>query len=89
MSEEYMVRIPKFYLLTLAVHGNMGDGELPGLMRTWAERECQKLGLTKEMRQLQDSHLKELQVRLTNVLGKDMVEQINTTISEAIKKLEA
>ena len=41
---EHSVNIPEWALLTIAVHGNMGDGELPDMMKFWARDECKRLG---------------------------------------------
>ena len=84
-----MVSIPQSFLLTLGAHGNMGDGELPSLMRIWAQRECQRLGLSKELKDLQAERIRDLQKRLTNVLGKDAVTMIEATVNEAIDKLKS
>jgi len=87
MSQNHSIEIPEFYLLTIAVYGNMGDGELPDLMSTWARRLCKELSLDDELRKLQEERRLELRRRLQNVLGKDAVEEIETTIDQVTRKL--
>ncbi len=48
------VEIPEPYLLLIAVAGKMGSGELLDSMKFWAEKECVKHGLEKDMLNLMD-----------------------------------
>ena len=40
MANLVNVNIPKYYLLQLAAHGNMGTGKVAAGMRVWAEKRC-------------------------------------------------
>jgi uncharacterized protein (DUF3820 family) len=82
-----IVDIPENYLLIIAAHGNMGDGELPGLMKVWAQRICQEQGLDSKLRDFQMDRTKELRSRLSNVLGTGAMEEIDASISKAVHKL--
>lgn len=81
--------MPEHYLLILAAHGNMGDGEVPGLMRLWAEGECERLGLAQQMGAERERNLKLLEERLANVIGQQDVDRIKRTIDTALDKLMA
>jgi len=35
-DDKIQIEIPVYYLLCVAVHGNMGTGELPELFKVWA-----------------------------------------------------
>lgn len=83
----HKISIPEWYLLTIAVHGNMGDGELPDLMKTWAEKECRRLGLADKVKELKSERLTELKRRLTNTLGADFVGDVEMMIEGTMKKL--
>lgn len=87
MSNKHTITIPEFYLLTLAVHGNMGDGEIPDLMKRWARQECERLGLGAELRKLQEERRAELNRRLRNTLGDEFVDKIENTINKTMDKL--
>jgi hypothetical protein len=88
MTDKLTVEIPEFFLLTIAVHGNMGGGELPDIMRVWAQNECQRLGLMDKYVQLQKDRLRELEKRIRNVLGNDAVDKLNSDIRKAAKVLK-
>lgn len=73
---ERTVSIPESFLLTIAVYGNMGDGDLPKLMQIWAENKCKDLGLASEMSSLRNERYEELKQRVSNVFGSDTAERI-------------
>lgn len=81
------IQIPKFYLLTIAAYGNMGDGELPDIMRKWAERSCLELGLGDQFRIMQQEKISEMRLRLKNVLGEEFVSEIDGMIGKIAEKL--
>jgi len=85
--DEIFVKIPKDYLLILAVHGNMGDGEIPDFMRIWAEKTCLQCNMETELRELQSERLKELKSRISKVLGEPAVNQITEECEAAGKVL--
>jgi len=87
MENKVLVEIPEFYLLTIAVYGNMGDGDLPDLMKIWAQKVCKEVGLHEEMIKMQNEKLREQEKRLRNILGDDMVNDIHNTIEDTIKKI--
>ena len=72
-NTDIQVVIPKQILLTLAVYGNMGDGELPKIMQVWAERECLRVGLSEEVRLAREERYLELKRRVRNVVGSDVI----------------
>jgi hypothetical protein len=82
-EDELTVEIPKFYLLTIAAHGNMGDGELPKLMQTWAQIKCRELGLDPELISLQKERLRVMETNLRNVLGDDAMNSLAKSIKKA------
>lgn len=79
------VDIPTKLLLTIAVYGNMGDGELSSLYRTWAEKQCEQLGLTAELQAMQEEKFQELARRVNNVMGDGFSERL----AERVEKLFA
>lgn len=80
-SEDLFVTMPKWFLLTLAVHGNMGDGELPKLIQIWAQNECKRLEIWDEFVLLQKEKTQELEQRLRNVFGDDSIDKLVNEIS--------
>jgi hypothetical protein len=82
-NDDLTVKIPKSYLLTLAVYGNMGDGELPKLMQTWAQIRCRELGLDPELIALQKERLRSMEVNLRNVLGDGAIDSLSKQIKRA------
>lgn len=83
------VEIPEAYLIILAVHGNMGDGEVPILMQDWAERQCKQLGLGRKM---EDEKIKRYEIvreRATKILGPKMIEQIERTAEAIFPPIQA
>lgn len=86
-NKEHNTAVPQSFLLIIAAHGNMGDGELPALMRVWAQRECARLGLMSELKTLQEERIRELSQRLTNVMGKEPMDWIKSEIDRAVEKL--
>ena len=82
------IYIPEDFLLIVAVHGNMGDGELRDLMRTWAQNECRKLHLLEKLKELQNQRLLELTMRLRNVLGDEVMDNLAARIAKAAKALK-
>ncbi len=81
MTKEMQVEIPTVYLLTIACYGNIGDGELPDLIQTWAERKCKELGLEKRLHKMREEKISNLRVRLRNTLGKELVDKLEEEIS--------
>ncbi|MEM8780563.1 MAG: hypothetical protein AAGF26_17205 [Cyanobacteria bacterium P01_G01_bin.49] len=63
------VDIPIEWLLILAVHGNMGDGEIPDIMKRWAKDLLIEFGYESEYTKRQEERLLALTNRLKNVLG--------------------
>jgi hypothetical protein len=86
-DKKHKIEIPEYYLLTIAVYGKMGEGELPDLMATWARRLCAELGLENELRRLQDERYQELKRRLQNVFGDEFVAQVDVMTKETVRKL--
>ena len=87
MNNKLAVEIPKMYLLIIAAHGNMGDGELPDMMKIWAQKECERLGIMKDLKLMQSAHLRELGSRLRNTLGDELFGEMTKTIEETLKKI--
>jgi len=79
---KHTVEIPELFLLVIAIHGNMGDGELPDLMKIWARGECGRLGLSEKFRELQKECLDELRLRLRNTLGNDLMNDLENEIDK-------
>jgi len=88
MSEKVRVEIPVTYLLIIACYGNMGDGELPDLMRNWAERKCKELGHAEDLRKMKEEKILTLKTRLTNVLGEKLVGKLEEEIGMAVSLIK-
>jgi hypothetical protein len=82
-----IVEIPDSFLLTIAVYGNMGDGDLPDIMRIWAQKECRRLGLQEEMIKLQKYRLRELEIKIRNVMGDDAIDKLGNDIKKVAKAI--
>lgn len=94
-SKEHAISIPESFLLTIAVHGNLGDGELPRFMQVWAEDYCKELGLTADLLSLKNEKYEELRKRVSNIFGSDTVANIERVaglagpvISDALRKVK-
>lgn len=83
MRPTITVEIDKFYLLTIACYGNMGDGELPKIMQAWAQKTCKDVGLLEEFNQMQKERLAELRKRVVNVIGEDNMGKVEGEIKMA------
>ena len=88
MDNKLTVEIPEYFLLTIAVHGNMGDGELPDLMRIWAQNECRRLGLDGKLKELQDERMRDLEKRIRNVMGDDAIDDLADKIGKVAKAIK-
>ena len=88
MSDKVTVEIPKIWLLTLAGHGNMGSGDIPKLMQTWAETVCRENGLEEQMLEAKAQHFKELRDRLSNTMGSDTLESIESRVGQMLSRLK-
>ncbi|MBC8460855.1 MAG: hypothetical protein H8D67_22945 [Deltaproteobacteria bacterium] len=86
-TETITVEIPEQYLLQIAVAGNMGDGQLLKLMQVWAEKECVCHGLKQNMLNLMDKRLDEMRGRLENIIGNDVMTDIDIAITNIMEKL--
>ncbi|KKN78340.1 hypothetical protein LCGC14_0351990 [marine sediment metagenome] len=84
----HKVDIPETYLLIIAVHGKMGDGELPDFMRMWAQKECRNLGISEKVSKLQNEKMIELKNRLSKVIGSENVNKIEVECKKAGKYLK-
>ena len=78
---KHSVEISEEYLLQIATCGKMGSGELTEMMRLWAERECNRLGLSGKLLELQIAKVKELRESLRNIIGDDNIKVIDKSIS--------
>ena len=88
MSEKtHDVIMPEYYLLVIAVYGNMGDGELPELMKQWASSECRRLGLNNKLEELRAEKLKNIEKIIANIVGKHRTEEIAGFINKTIDEL--
>lgn len=81
------VEIPIEFLLTVAVWGNMGDGELPDLMCNWAQRLCKENGLSDQLAERRRKKTEALSKRLKNVLGNDLFDKMTGIIDETMGKI--
>ena len=88
MDNKLTIEIPEYFLLTIAVHGNMGDGELPALKRIWAQNECRRLGLDGKLKELQDERLRDSEKRIRNVMGDDAIDDLADKIGKVAKAIK-
>lgn len=72
----HQIEIPEAFLIILAAHGNMGDGKLPFLMQSWAEQECQRLGIQDKMLQEKEKRYWQVINRAKAILGSNTVDEI-------------
>jgi len=77
------VEIPEAYLMQIAVYGKMGTGELADIIQTWAQNELRKAGLGEKFKEKQIKHLNQLHQSLRNVLGDEIVSQMDSKIAKA------
>jgi len=75
------------FLLSVATYGHMGTGELPEIMRAWAEKQCKLLGLSNELDQLKVQKVEQLRSSITNILGKEAMETIDREIASTLERL--
>jgi len=81
MTEPMMshkIEIPEAFLLILAAHGNMGDGKLPSFMQSWAESECQRLGIQDKMLIEKEKRYQQAVRRAKAILGSNTVAEIES-----------
>lgn len=86
--EKLTVEIPEDYLITIAVFGNMGNGQLPYSMKAWAERELVKLGKIDKLVAMKAAKLSGMQKRLENIIGASKAEDINKAIDSFVNLLK-
>lgn len=84
---KHTVEIPESFLLTIAICGKMGSGELPALIQAWAAKECERLGLKDVLKELQEKAIIELGQRMQKVLGKDVTDKLNNILSQTMQKV--
>lgn len=87
LRKQYVVAIPEYFLLILAVGGNMGDGEIPSLMQEWARKEVKRLGFINQYVQMQVEHAGDLGKRLEKTLGLDVAKDIEKEIKKVISTM--
>jgi len=88
MERKVSVYMPVEWLLILAVHGNMGDGEIPDLMKRWAIEKLRESGFHGRYKKMQEERLIELKKRIANVIGQDKVDQIEGECKMAAEYLK-
>ena len=84
---EYMVKIPETFLVHIAATGKMGSGELLELIRIWAQKECNRIGIEHKVKDAQMQNIKELRERLKNTIGQDLMDELDQSIKNTLKKL--
>lgn len=77
------IDIPVYYLIQFAVSGNMGTGNLPDLIKVWAQRILREKGYSDLLKEEQKQNLEKLRKSLSNVVGKENMEKIDNAISDA------
>lgn len=87
-NDKITIEIPVFYLLQIAVYGNMGTGELPDLMKIYAQRILRGNGYSDILREEQDKSLKQLRNNLKNVLGNEGMSKIDSALQDAVVGLK-
>lgn len=85
---KHQVEIDEWYLLTIATHGTLGDGELPDLMERWAQQEVERLGLGGKLKELRLEKVRDLESKLRNTLGNEMVDSLAQSLKEVVEKLK-
>jgi hypothetical protein len=84
---KHIVEIPEIYLMQIASAGDMGSGKLLATMRIWAEKECLRLALDKELRQAKLDNLKELRQRVKNSFGEKVTKKAEAIVKELTEEL--
>jgi hypothetical protein len=82
MSNKHAIEMPEVYLIILAAHGNMGDGEIPTSMKFWAQGEVRRLGLDDKLRKTQEDYTKQLMAQLKNTLGDDGIKALGASFKK-------
>ncbi len=88
MNGEVTVNIPKLWLLHIATYGDMGSGELGEFLKNWAVKTAIENGLSEELETERKTKLKQLGVNLSNILGMDMVRDIQNSVDDAMDNLQ-
>ena len=89
MKDNLMVKIPVEWLLTLAVHGNMGDGEIPDIMQRWAKNKLIEAGYQKEYSDRQREKIKEATQKIKNIIGDDKTSKVLMGIVKGMAVIDA
>jgi len=84
---KYTVEIPEIYLIQIAACGNMGNGKLMNIIKIWAQKECNKLGLEDKVKKAQKDNLKQLRERMKNILGEKGITKVDLALDNMISKL--
>lgn len=87
--KKHSVEMPESFLMTIATHGNLGDGDLPRLMQIWAENECKRLNITDDLLKMKHEKYKMLKEQVSNLLGSDTVERIEKAVSDAAPAIKS
>ena len=64
----------------------MGTGELSMFMKTWAEKVCREHGLHDKVVAALERKLKQQRKNLNNLLGKDIMDELDKHIDEGLQK---
>lgn len=86
-DDKITIEVPVWYLIQVAVYGNMGTGELPKIMQNWAQKQLNEHGYDKVFKEEQNKRLKELLTSIHNVIGDEGIKIINNGIADAVSGL--
>jgi hypothetical protein len=83
-DDRIAIEVPVWYLIQLAVYGDMGTGKIPKTMQNWAQNQLNEHGYDKVFKEEQNKRLKELLTSIHNVIGDDGIKIINDGIADAV-----
>jgi len=70
--------------MCVAVHGNMGTGELPELFKVWARTILNEKGYDAILKEKQKENLEKLRKGIQNALGKAVAENIDKAVNDVV-----
>lgn len=86
--DEISVKIPVHFLIQIATYGDMGKGELPDLMKRFADRVLRDAGYMEELSKAIKEKMNDLRVGLRNVLGDEGMNKIDEALGDAVAGIQ-
>ena len=87
-NDKIMIEIPVYYMGIIATHGNMGTGDLPDTLKYFFTRLLVNNGYGDLLAEMQKEKIAQLRKSLSNVVGKDGMQKIDSALDDAKTGLE-